>query len=250
MRKLLENSRLLGVLRVIYYRYAKKVHWRPSYDLVHKLYIVEVEGLSMKFITSPFYDVEYALLDYVRSLPVESSKVFLDAGSFIGTFAIYAASLSSTNFVAAVEPDPVNRQLLEKNIELNKLANIHIIAKCLWDSETTLSFSSGNGEMSGVEAADHEPEGTIELEATTIDALVRKLSMEFDYVKMDIEGAEIEALEGAKGIIQSSKPKFVVASYHLREGSQTKARVEQFLSLYYKNIYSTNNGQLLSIAAD
>ena len=43
---------------------------------------------------------------------------------------------------------------------------------------------------------------------------------------MDIEGAELEAIEGARPILVSTRPRFAIASYHLREGRSTAARLE------------------------
>jgi len=58
-----------------------------------------------------------------------------------------------------------------------------------------------------------------------------------DFVKMDIEGAEIEALKGMKGVLRNSRPHLAVASYHVVEGSRTSGRVERILKgLGYRTV--------------
>jgi hypothetical protein len=49
-------------------------------------------------------------------------------------------------------------------------------------------------------------------------------------IKMDIEGAEIEALEGSKLIMEKLSPCFAIASYHRRNGQQTAGMVERYLN--------------------
>ncbi len=250
MRKIFENTRLLGLLRAAYYRYWLKVTWTPAYNIMTKHYVVKLNGIEMKFTTSPFFDVQYALTDYIASLPIGNSKVFLDAGSFIGTFTIYVALLVENSQVVAVEPDTHNRKLLVENIRINNLTNVIVCDKGLWNKKTTLKFAADDGEMSGFETSGNSSDNVILVKTTTIDGLSKKYKADFDYIKMDIEGAEIEALQGSIALIRRVKTRFVVASYHMREGEMTKKRVEDFFSTYYKNIYSTNNGQLLSIATN
>jgi len=48
-----------------------------------------------------------------------------------------------------------------------------------------------------------------------------------DFVKKDIEGVEIEALEGSLSLLSSHKPRFAIASYHLRDGRRTAETLEQ-----------------------
>ena len=51
-----------------------------------------------------------------------------------------------------------------------------------------------------------------------------------DFIKMDIEGAEIEALQGAKKSLNLFSPRIAIASYHIRDGKRTAEWVENFLN--------------------
>lgn len=65
---------------------------------------------------------------------------------------------------------------------------------------------------------------------TTLDAELRRLGIPgADFVKMDIEGSELEALQGCVGSIEAgSATEFAVASYHIVGGQETAASVEAF----------------------
>jgi hypothetical protein len=60
-----------------------------------------------------------------------------------------------------------------------------------------------------------------------------------DYIKMDIEGAEIEALEGAARMMSTLKPTFAIASYHKRDGRPTAETLEK---LFNELGYRTETG--------
>src|SRR3989344_2531758 len=115
---------LLGILRTLYYKFYLRVRWVPSFNPIMGIYGVKIGEVEISFNDPPFYDIEYGLLDYINNLSPNNSHCFVDAGSFIGTEAIYFAKLSPQNYVVALEPDFGNYQKLLKNISLNNIKNI------------------------------------------------------------------------------------------------------------------------------
>jgi FkbM family methyltransferase len=110
-------------------------------------------------------------------------------GAHVGFFAI-PASLKA-RLVVAVEPSAQNFCFLARNVELNERKNVVLVNQALSNYE-------GTGYLSGTNDAGHlsADEGN-EVKVTTIDALLRKLKISsFDVMKMDIEGAEAQALSG------------------------------------------------------
>ncbi|WP_445454826.1 FkbM family methyltransferase [Flavobacterium sp. 25HG05S-40] len=69
----------------------------------------------------------------------------------------------------------------------------------------------------------------VKKQAVTLDSWAEKLQLpRLDFIKMDIEGAEIEALDGCVTVIQKYKPNFAIASYHIVNGQPTYIKVEEF----------------------
>ncbi|GAH16227.1 unnamed protein product, partial [marine sediment metagenome] len=68
------------------------------------------------------------------------------------------------------------------------------------------------------------------IKVTTIDRVVEELKLtRLDMIKMDIEGAEIEALQGSEHTLEALKPCLAVASYHKRNSEKTFQAVESYL---------------------
>ena len=67
----------------------------------------------------------------------------------------------------------------------------------------------------------------VEVETIRLDNYFKN-NNRVDFIKMDIEGAEIEALEGCVQTIKNLSPSFAIASYHIVNGEPTYIKVEEF----------------------
>lgn len=155
---------------------------------------------------------------------LQPGDVVVDAGAFPGDYALFAArQVGEDGFVYAFEPEEKNRRILERNIRKSGFRNIEVIPKGLWNEQTTLCLNA-QGVASTVKA-----EGAETIEVINLDQFVRERGLQkLDVLKMDIEGAELEALEGAAFSL-SILTYACIASYHVVGGQTTSARVEAFL---------------------
>lgn len=103
-----------------------------------------------------------------------------------------------------LEPDEENYQKMVDNCK--DYSNCSFCKVGAWNEKKTLVFSSGTGTSSGVVET-----GDSTIEADTIDNLTGKKA---DFIKMDIEGAELEALQGAKDTICNCHPVLAICVYH------------------------------------
>ena len=142
---------------------------------------------------------------FFRPIPRES---FIDCGAFDGDTirAFLRWNRGSFEKIVAFEPDPSNIELLRKlddahHFEIRKLA--------ITDSAETRRFAA-----TGSANAALSDDGEIEVECDTLDNQLRNERATF--LKMDIEGAEISALQGARGIISRDRPILAVCAYHVQ----------------------------------
>jgi FkbM family methyltransferase len=152
---------------------------------------------------------------------VRQGDVVIDCGAHVGVFT-HMALKAGAGTVVAVEPAPANLECLRRNFAQEIVAGrVVVIPKGVWSQETTLKLS-----ISGVNSARDsvvwsDGGGSVDIPVTTIDAIVESLGLKrVDYVKMDIEGAEREALAGAQRTLAAHRPRLMLAMYHLPDDSQ------------------------------
>jgi len=161
-------------------------------------------------IVAAFMLEQYA---YQDTIAVQTDDVVIDCGGCWGDTALYFAAKGAKE-VYVFEFVESNLEIMKTNIGLNeKYADtIKIVQNPVWnESGVPLSYID-NGPGSRVGEYD---EYEHKIETLSIDDLVKlKNIARVDFIKMDIEGAEIPALKGAAETIKKFKPKLAISAYH------------------------------------
>lgn len=184
---------------------------------------------------------------YQHCYKVKSDDVVIDAGANCGHLSVFFSKLVGQNGkVFAFEPDKFNIERIHQNMALNEDLpdNITIQDLLLWDKNEWIDFyETGTVGSSAVWMPDAEH--CVKKQAVTIDSWVKDNAIfKLDFIKMDIEGAEIEALEGCVETIKTLKPNFAIASYHIVNGEKTHIKVEAFfkaMNYPYKTVRFRGN---------
>jgi FkbM family methyltransferase len=152
---------------------------------------------------------------------VRPGDVVSDCGGHVGVFT-HRALKAGARTVVTVEPEPTNLECLRRNFQAEISAGrVAVVPKGVWsfDGNLRLSISTINSGMNSVvrdEGGQH-----IEIPVTTIDSLVGNLGLKrVDYIKMDIEGAEREALAGAQLTLTAFRPRLMLDTYHRPDDPQ------------------------------
>jgi FkbM family methyltransferase len=168
---------------------------------------------------------------YQHFYKVKANDVVLDAGANCGHLSIFFSKLvGKQGIVYAFEPDTFNINRINSNKQLNNdlSDNIKIEELLLWDENKLVDFyEAGTVGSSAVWIPDSDK--CVQKEAVRIDDWVLNNNIKkLDFIKMDIEGAEIEALDGCVETLENLKPNFAIASYHIVNGEATYIKVEEF----------------------
>jgi FkbM family methyltransferase len=123
---------------------------------------------------------------------VKKKHIVLDIGANIGYFTLIMAKQAKQ--VHAFEPETRNFEILKKNVELNHLSNVklHKVAVAETRAKTTLHLCDIGRGMHRIYPSQWCKEGITEVETVSIDDIIE----DADFIKMDIEGAELGALKG------------------------------------------------------
>ena len=151
---------------------------------------------------------------------VQPGDIVFDCGAHVGVFTRYALRRGAAR-VIAIEPDAVNIACLEANLAPEIAAGqVIVIEGGVWNSRTVLNLREnieGNSAgMTFVGGSAHSPPPQ-SITVMPLDEIVdeRHLSR-VDFIKMDIEGSERFALQGAAKTLRAFRPRLAISSYHLR----------------------------------
>jgi FkbM family methyltransferase len=128
---------------------------------------------------------------------IKPGSTVLDIGAHHGYFSLLAARYVGTEGkVYAFEPAEANFLILKKNVDLNNLSNVIPVNLAVSDTNTLMSFyyRQETGVTGSLFASNKPNESTVPVECVTIDGYLP--GKRVDVLKMDIEGAEPNALKG------------------------------------------------------
>lgn len=147
-----------------------------------------------------------------RVLHGAGKGVLLDCGSYIGDSLDGYVDYAGVDFIGALccEVSDANIERLTEHIMARNYKNVEIVDRAIWKSDGMVRFNPA-GEKSGYISDD----GVIELKSVTVDTLV--LGRQIDFLKIEIDGAEYEALLGARDTIISQHPVIAISVYHKPE---------------------------------
>lgn len=141
----------------------------------------------------------------------EPGEIILDGGAFDGDTCNRSFQVSNPGRILAVEPLAASyRMLLERT--KRHAERCDYVNKALWSEERLLHFACDPHAPEGNAVSTH---GAVAVPATTIDTMLRDFSIErMDLIKLDVEGSERQALQGARETIERFHPKLQVCLYH------------------------------------
>ena len=235
-------------IKEVYYNVIKKEKFRRFNGYYKTLLSNNIEMIT----SIPMYFVVKDISNYEQFYTVKEGDVVVDAGANEGYLSIYyAKKVKSKGKILAFEPDNLNLKKFKANLDLNKgVDNISIIEDLIWNVNTKIEFYEAGTVASSAHFRPNDSKAIIK-NAITLDTFCIKNNIKrMDFVKMDIEGAEIEALDGAINTIKTFSPNFVIATYHSVNGELTYIKVESFFKLHhypYKTIFY-DDGEILTFA--
>ena len=141
----------------------------------------------------------------------------VDAGAHVGVYTRYALKRGAAR-VISIEPDPTNIRAFERNFaEEIASGKVMLIQEGVWNEESDLQLQihdhiSTRATLFSMEGIDH----SITVPVRPLDDMLDELQIDcVDFIKMDIEGAERQALEGARRTIQRFRPRMAICTYHM-----------------------------------
>jgi FkbM family methyltransferase len=218
-------------------------------------YYIEVFGkrLSGRGLSNPNNNGEFRTMESI----VKNSKgsfCFIDGGSNVGEHILKLDSVCkdfgiSNPLIFAVEPFPLTIGVLKKNISH---ISYKLIDKALGKEESVIKFYSESDTVSGQNSAiqHYYLNSAIEVEQTTIDDIVKEYDLQkIDFLKLDIEGYEYNALLGAQKTLSDGLINYIQLEYCQTwiDGGGTIKKVLDLANAHSYKLYRIRKNDLFSI---
>jgi len=197
---------------------------------------------TINFIDASIYylgDYEPWLKKYFKEL-IKPGDTVLDVGANIGFHSIYFSTLVGiSGRVVAVEPIKQNFKALEHNVHLNKSGNFILVEKALANENKVINvYINDNAKNPGAHSLLNEGIANTEVHCITGDYLLRKLEIsKLDFIKIDVEGFELEVLKGLESTIRTHKP-IIIFEYDKAYQLKSTKNPEAIFSLLASYEYS------------
>jgi FkbM family methyltransferase len=186
------------------------------YDLSGKVIIRIFDDVKVRYFSGlSFEQILFKGYEKHPSYVPKKGDIVVDIGAFVGLYSLKAAKLGA--LVIAIEPNPISFIQLYENIKLNNFSNIIPINIALSDHE-------GLGYLNIIE--NHVPSplahishantlNVVRVELKTLDMLIETLGLSWiDIVKIDVEGHEVQVLNGGKNSLKKKLINKLIIEIH------------------------------------
>lgn len=178
---------------------------------------------------------------------LHSGMVFYDLGANIGLFTLLAARLvGASGKVFSFEPDPEVALRLRRNIERNGFQNITLVETGVWSASGQINFvtadpSSPDRGIGKFVAGEGGSSGK-PIECVSLDDFMSSAPAP-DWIKCDVEGAEVEVFHGAEKLLGSHRP-WIICEMHSEKNNRDS---REFLSGFGYSIQTVDANHILAL---
>jgi FkbM family methyltransferase len=177
-----------------------------------------------------------------------ADDVIIDGGAFLGIGDLRISRELPQGRIVAIEANRVCYDLLRRNCEYNKAGNVTALNRALWDKRGTLDLEVGFAQANTLVAEVAKGDRTQAVETVNIDGLVEELSLpRLSMVSLTLNGAEVEALEGAQQTLSELRPRIRLAGWYLRGGVPIWKITKEQLERHRYDVFVGRRGNVMAL---
>lgn len=206
-------------------------------------------GLTLSFPGTPEDD---SITAYTHWYKPKGGDLVFDVGAHAGfTTIMFARMVGPDGHVVAFEPDPASLDYLERNLLAQGVSNVTIVPKAI-DAKTGTAYFNADGTMSAG-LVSHSIYGytgeRVQVQTISLNDVCAEFGVP-QFIKMDIEGAEIAVVQSAADFLRATPVNLSFDSYHrMRDGRYTWMILEPLLrAIGYDVASSSEFGQMFTWA--
>ncbi len=152
---------------------------------------------------------------YLLTRLLRPGMTFVDGGANVGAHTLMASTaVGPAGAVLSFEPVPATAEKLEAHVTHNQLDNVRVNRAALWHESGTVQLGLPLDKLGNVGAytiRGGDPASTVDAPAVRLDDYVQRCGIErVDLIKLDVEGAELFALQGMRQVLERHRPTLLV----------------------------------------
>lgn len=235
-------------IRMRFYWFSMKKKWNHYSLIDHK------KNINVSFYVKPHIFDIYVVIGYLKMYTPKIGDIIIDWWWFHGIVWLYIAKIIGPTWkVFIFEPDPINFHELEKNIALNELTNVVALQKWMRSKNMSMDFIiQWQASSLFIEKKVKWRENICKIELVNpIVELQKHWINRINFVKMDIEWAEIEVVKWMENYLKTHNVNFAIASYHILpwEKEKTCKELERIFHKIWYQYTTWFDGHLTTYAA-
>lgn len=162
----------------------------------------------------------------------KDDEIFIDCGAFLGFGELRIAPDVRKGHLYAIEASTVCHALLNRNLTYNAVTNATALHRAVWKEETELELERGIAQGNTLVEEVHKGTSKERVRTISVDGLVEQFMLSrLDMLSLTLNGAEVEAIEGASKTLRTLRPRIRLAGWYSRGGTKiwqlTKAQLEK-----------------------
>ena len=180
--------------------------------------------------------------DIIEHFRPKKTDTVIDVGAHLGRYSLISSShVGMKGKVISIEANPLVYEKLKNNIDLNKSTNITSLNYAVYSEKTRIKLFFPNKELKNtiyntIVSERFNWEKFMEVDADTLDNILSYAGIKVDkvnWIKIDVEGAELEVLKGAHNILSKSKDIALLIEVHnVAEGRNLYENIIDLLKTY------------------
>jgi len=184
----------------------------------------------------------------MRAFGPKDDDVFVDCGAFLGFGALRMSRDFPRCRIVAVEANATCHALLTRNIGYNRAGNVTALHKGVWKGPGQLNLETGFAQANSLVEEVHKGSGRQIVDTASVDDIVaaerlEKLSM----LSLTLNGAEVEALEGAGDTLARLRPRIRLAGWYSRGGEKIAQITKRQLEAHAYDVYVGPRGNTMAL---
>jgi FkbM family methyltransferase len=195
------------------------------------------------------YDIDkkyqIALIDAFKP---KKDDVIINCGAFLGFGDISLSPELAEGHIFAIEANKICFDLLKKNINTNNINNVTPLHNAIWNESKEIELECGFAQSNSLIEEVCKGKQTNLVEAVSIDELVDLHNLnKVDMISLTLNGAEVEALQGASNTLDKFRPRIRLAGWYSRDGIKICELTKTILEKHNYNVYIGPRGNLMAL---